>query len=122
MLTNAEQAAFRQTLHAMLREKSQWCGEMAETNAPLIHPQGPHSLPERPENQGDSHAEEVEQEIDLAIMANEQASVQEIEDAMRRLNEGLFGVCTVCQQPIAMARLRAIPATRYCITCAGRFR
>ena len=40
--------------------------------------------------------------------------------AITRLDEGTYGTCEVCGQPIAPARLEAMPATRYCINHASR--
>ena len=38
-------------------------------------------------------------------------------EALHRIEQGTFGVCRDCGEPIAEARLRAIPWTRVCITC-----
>jgi DnaK suppressor protein len=46
----------------------------------------------------------------------------EVELALRKFDEGTFGVCESCGNPIAPARLEAIPAARYCIDCASKHR
>jgi DnaK suppressor protein len=43
--------------------------------------------------------------------------LQAIEDALDRIEKGTYGICRDCGEPIAEARLRAIPWTRVCITC-----
>jgi DnaK suppressor protein len=43
--------------------------------------------------------------------------LQAIEEALQRVEEGTFGLCRDCGQPIADARLNAIPWTRVCISC-----
>lgn len=43
--------------------------------------------------------------------------LDEIAAALRRLGSGHYGFCTSCREPIALARLRAVPATRYCVQC-----
>ncbi|MCX8072266.1 MAG: TraR/DksA C4-type zinc finger protein [Candidatus Binatia bacterium] len=43
-----------------------------------------------------------------------------IEDALRRIAEGSYGVCVDCGGKIPIARLRAIPQTPYCVKCAER--
>jgi DnaK suppressor protein len=43
--------------------------------------------------------------------------LDEIADAMRRLGSGAYGVCDSCHKPIALARLRAVPAARFCLHC-----
>jgi len=45
--------------------------------------------------------------------------IEEIDDALRRLAERRYGCCAHCEEPIPIARLRALPATLYCIECAA---
>jgi DnaK suppressor protein len=45
-----------------------------------------------------------------------------IDAAIRRLDDGTFGTCTICGLAISPERLDALPATSTCITCAGRYR
>jgi RNA polymerase-binding transcription factor DksA len=40
-----------------------------------------------------------------------------IEEALLRIEKGTYGTCRDCGEPIATARLNAIPWTRVCITC-----
>ncbi len=47
-------------------------------------------------------------------------SLDEVENALTKLDAGTFGNCEGCGQPISMARLEAKPAARYCIDCASR--
>ena len=42
---------------------------------------------------------------------------QAIEEALWRIEKGTYGMCRDCGEPIAPARLNAIPWTRVCITC-----
>jgi DnaK suppressor protein len=41
--------------------------------------------------------------------------LDDVEEALTALDEGRYGLCEVCSQPIAVARLEAMPATRRCI-------
>jgi DnaK suppressor protein len=43
--------------------------------------------------------------------------LQAIEDALQRVEKGTYGICRDCGNPIADARLKAIPWTRLCINC-----
>lgn len=43
-----------------------------------------------------------------------------IEAALRRLEEGEYGECAACGEPIAPARLQVDPAAEWCIRCATR--
>ncbi|HEX9146097.1 MAG TPA: TraR/DksA C4-type zinc finger protein [Candidatus Binatia bacterium] len=46
-------------------------------------------------------------------------AVQEIDAALQRLLDGSYGRCEACRKKIPIARLRALPATRFCKNCAG---
>lgn len=43
--------------------------------------------------------------------------LDEIADALRRLGSRTYGFCESCRAPIALPRLRAVPATRFCLAC-----
>ncbi len=43
-----------------------------------------------------------------------------IEEAFARIRQGTYGVCVVCNQRIAKARLEAVPWTRVCRECTER--
>jgi RNA polymerase-binding transcription factor DksA len=49
-------------------------------------------------------------------------TLREIDDALAKFDAGTYGRCESCGQPIAEARLEAMPAARYCITCASKRR
>ncbi len=46
----------------------------------------------------------------------------EVDAALARLDDGTYGVCQGCGEPIDPARLEARPAARECIACASRKR
>jgi DnaK suppressor protein len=43
--------------------------------------------------------------------------LDEIAEALRRLGSGAYGICESCRAPIALPRLRAVPAARFCVPC-----
>jgi len=56
----------------------------------------------------------------LDALANQaRGHLAEIDAAIARLEDGTYGVCERCGQPISDARLRARPVARACITCAS---
>jgi DnaK suppressor protein len=55
--------------------------------------------------------------IQLKLKQTDAKILQAIEEALGRLEKGTYGVCRDCGEPIAEARLNAIPWTRVCITC-----
>ena len=55
--------------------------------------------------------------IQLKLKQTDAKILQAIEEALTRIDKGTYGVCRDCGEPIADARLNAIPWTRVCITC-----
>jgi DnaK suppressor protein len=55
--------------------------------------------------------------IALKLKQTDAKILQAIEEALWRLEKGTYGMCRDCGEPIAPARLNAIPWTRVCITC-----
>ena len=55
--------------------------------------------------------------IALKLRQTDAKIMQAIEEALVRIEKGTYGICRDCGEPIAEARLRAIPWTRVCISC-----
>ena len=55
--------------------------------------------------------------IALKLKQTDAKILQAIEEALGRIDKGTYGICRDCGEPIAPARLNAIPWTRVCITC-----
>ena len=55
--------------------------------------------------------------IQLKLKQTDAKILRAIEEALGRIDRGTYGVCRDCGEPIAEARLRAIPWARVCITC-----
>ena len=47
-------------------------------------------------------------------------TLAEVEQALAKLEDGTYGRCENCGEPIAPARLEAKPGARFCINCASR--
>lgn len=56
-----------------------------------------------------------EREKDLSIENNVRDLLQKIEHALRRMDEGGYGVCDICGKPIEKARVKALPYVDLCI-------
>ncbi|XVU30044.1 TraR/DksA family transcriptional regulator [Actinoplanes sp. CA-054009] len=53
-----------------------------------------------------------------SLLAAARERVAEVDEALRRVDEGTYGVCERCGQPIGEERLAVRPFTRFCIGCA----
>lgn len=65
----------------------------------------------------DMAADTYERELSMNIASSEQQILYQIDDALKRLEDGSFGVCQQCSQPISMSRLKAVPYASLCIDC-----
>ena len=59
----------------------------------------------------------IEQGVQAALDARAFARLADIDDALRRLDEGGYGQCEQCGSDIPVARLEAIPHARLCLAC-----
>ena len=59
----------------------------------------------------------VERDQVVALSGRAQRGAEEAEAALERLDNGSYGTCQACRQPIHSARLEALPDTRHCIAC-----
>jgi DnaK suppressor protein len=59
----------------------------------------------------------VERELDLRLSAQASTAVIEIDQALAKIENGTYGFCEKCGQPIPKARLRALPAAPQCVAC-----
>jgi DnaK suppressor protein len=55
--------------------------------------------------------------MDFALMEMESETLRKIDEALARLEEGSYGVCTECDESISEARLRALPFASLCRDC-----
>lgn len=69
------------------------------------------------EESGEGGTVTVDRERNLALSAQAGAAVEEIDDALRKIDRKTYGACERCHQPIPKARLRALPFARLCVAC-----
>jgi RNA polymerase-binding protein DksA len=58
-----------------------------------------------------------DREFSLGIASNERQILYELDDALKRIEEGAFGICEDCKSLITKTRLKAIPYARLCLNC-----
>jgi DnaK suppressor protein len=64
------------------------------------------------------HASEMfDREVDESLGENADQLVRDIDAALARLDEGTYGTCTRCGQPIPEERLEAVPYAVLCVSC-----
>lgn len=74
-------------------------------------------LPTGPVPSTDGVIDSGTQEIEVGLIANEQALLVEVNAALSRIDAGTFGRCEACGCKITKRRLDAVPYARRCIDC-----
>ena len=74
-------------------------------------------LSHMPIHMADVSSDNYEQEITMGLIETEEREMREIDGALKRIEDGTFGVCEACGGEIKAARLKAIPNARLCIGC-----
>lgn len=64
-------------------------------------------------------SENFEQEFTLSLMASEEDTLELIELALERIEDGVYGTCVECGGTIPKTRLNALPYTPVCVKCAS---
>lgn len=80
---------------------------------------------EREEIQSDNHPGDMatstfDRELDYTLEENVERALGAIDAALQRIEDGTYGTCATCGQPIGAERLEALPWTTQCIDCKRR--
>jgi len=77
---------------------------------------------------GELHNSEASDEADFAAISSDSAieeaiskkqekELEEIEYALKKIEDGTYGICEMCEEEIGIERLKVKPQARYCIVC-----
>jgi RNA polymerase-binding transcription factor DksA len=72
-------------------------------------------------HQADAGSDAYEKDFALSLLSQEQDALYEIEQAMKRIQAHVYGVCEMSGQAIPVSRLEAIPFARFTVDCQTRF-
>lgn len=65
-------------------------------------------------------SENYDQEFSLSLLENDEDTLELIESALERIEEGVYGECEECNCKIPKLRLDAIPFASLCVKCAAK--
>ncbi|MCX7868703.1 MAG: TraR/DksA C4-type zinc finger protein [Terrimicrobiaceae bacterium] len=68
-------------------------------------------------HQADAGSDAYDRDFALNLLSKEQDSLYEIDEALKRIELGTYGICEMSGKPIPHARLEALPFTRYTVEC-----
>jgi RNA polymerase-binding protein DksA len=72
------------------------------------------------DDQADAGTKTFEREHELSLANNSRDLLAQVDRALSRLDNGTYGVCENCGQPVGKARLQAFPRATLCVTCKQR--
>ena len=72
------------------------------------------------QDQADMGATSFERDHELTVLNSERDKLAQIERALQRIDDGTYGVCESCGNPIGKLRLMAFPRATLCMTCKQR--
>jgi DnaK suppressor protein len=73
-----------------------------------------------PGDAADLASDNVEQSVAAELLGTGAGALQQIDAALKRLEEGTYGQCAECRKEIPAARLEALPYATLCVQCAAR--
>ena len=65
----------------------------------------------------DVASDNYDREFSLGLASGDRKSLYDLDDALKRIEEGTFGICDDCKGSITKIRLKAVPSARLCIKC-----
>ena len=65
----------------------------------------------------DRASQESERNLELRIRERERKLIFKMREALQRIEDGTFGICEECGEPISLQRLKVRPVTTLCIQC-----
>ncbi len=72
------------------------------------------------QDQADMGATSFERDQELVVINSERDKLHQIERALARIDDGTYGICESCGEPIGKMRLMAFPRATLCMTCKQR--
>jgi RNA polymerase-binding transcription factor DksA len=119
-LKNDELVSYRQVLQTL---RSRLRGDLDQMTDEALRRDttgGTGNLSNVPLHLADLGTDNYDQEFTLGLIENEQGTLELINQALERMEQGRFGQCVECGELISKPRLQAIPYARHCIRCARK--
>lgn len=105
---------FRQLL---IKKRQQLIGDITGMESDALRSESG-SLSNMPSQMGEQGSEAYDQSLSLNIAASERKLLREIEDALKRIADGTYGICELSLKPIKIERLRELPWARHSMEAA----
>ncbi|MEG2327047.1 MAG: TraR/DksA C4-type zinc finger protein [Akkermansia sp.] len=84
------------------------------------HPEGSEASASG-EHQADAGSDAYDRDFALSMLTKEQNALVEIEEALKRIDDGTYGICEISHKAISIPRLEAIPFARLTVECQSQW-
>ncbi|HWB13228.1 MAG TPA: TraR/DksA family transcriptional regulator [Pirellulales bacterium] len=119
-MKKAEIKVYKERLLALRSRLRGDVSQMADAALRKNRMDGGGEISSMPIHMADLGSDNFEQEFTLSLMENEEETLDLIELALERIEDGSYGVCDECGAKIPKARLNALPYAPLCVKCAGQ--
>ncbi|MBL0871736.1 MAG: TraR/DksA C4-type zinc finger protein [Phycisphaerales bacterium] len=101
----------------LLKKRYELVGDVANLEGEALNASSG-SLSHTPQHLAEQGTESFDQALSLDIAQVDRNLIREIDDALKRIKDGTFGICLLTHKPISKDRLEELPWTRYSIEAA----
>lgn len=119
-MKKAEMKVYKQRLLALRSRLRGDVNQLAEAALKKNRSEGNGDLSTMPIHMADLGSDNFEQEFTLSLMETEGVTLDAIEQALERIEDGVYGECEECNVKIPKLRLEAIPYASLCVKCASK--
>lgn len=117
-MKKAEMKVYKERLLALRSRLRGDVTQMADHALKVNRSDGHGDSSSMPIHMADLGSDNFEQEFTLSLMQTEEGTLEAIEQALERIEDGTYAKCEECGAAIPKTRLNAIPYTPLCIKCA----
>lgn len=117
-MKKAEMKVYKDRLLALRARLRGDVSQMADAALKKNHMEAGGNLSSMPIHMADIGSDAYEQEFTLSLMETEEGTLDAIETALERIEDGTFGTCEECGVKIPKTRINAIPYALLCVKCA----
>jgi len=103
---------FKAIKEKLLAERTE-LGKRIQSHLGEVH------IEHEPDDEAAQATYSVTRDMSAATIERERKTFTELNAALERIENGDYGVCESCEEPISPARLKALPWARLCISCAS---
>lgn len=111
----ANQERQRERLRAMRDRMVAEVNSVVESIREDLNPQG--TVSNAPVHLADAAPENIES--DIATIEAERDLMEQVQAALRRIDDGTYGVCESCGGEVGRERIEALPYAAHCVECAS---